>query len=68
MFRPRSVHGRGLRIGDTSSLVVVILTQIAMIPVISQVGALSNRVGRKPILVAVAVGLIVLSVPDDRAT
>jgi MFS transporter, MHS family, proline/betaine transporter len=58
-----SYFSQVLRINDTVSLLVVVATQIAMMAIITQVGALSDRIGRKPILIAVAVGFIVLSYP-----
>ena len=52
-----------LKIGSTESLLIVLATQIAMMIVISFMGTLSDRIGRKPMLFIIAAGFIVLSVP-----
>ncbi|WP_019630107.1 MFS transporter [Actinomadura atramentaria] len=52
-----------LHIGDVTSQLVTIGVELAMIAVITPLGALSDRIGRKPLLVTAAVGFVVLSWP-----
>jgi MHS family proline/betaine transporter-like MFS transporter len=52
-----------LEISDTEALLILIGVMIVMMGLIGPVGALSDRVGRKPLLMASAVGYFVLSVP-----
>jgi MFS transporter, MHS family, proline/betaine transporter len=52
-----------LEISDTESLLVIIGVMLGMMVVIAPVGALSDRVGRRPLLLASAVGFLLLSYP-----
>jgi MHS family proline/betaine transporter-like MFS transporter len=52
-----------LGISDTEALLVLIGVMLAMLVLVAPVGALSDRVGRKPLLLASAVGFLVLSWP-----
>ncbi|WP_433291959.1 MFS transporter [Pseudonocardia sp. CA-142604] len=52
-----------LEISDTEALIVIIGVMIGMMLVIAPVGALSDRVGRKPLLLTSAVGFLVLAYP-----
>ena len=52
-----------LEISDTEALIVIIGVMLGMMLVIAPVGALSDRVGRKPLLLASAVGFLALSYP-----
>ncbi|MFI8927849.1 glycine betaine/L-proline transporter ProP [Streptomyces sp. NPDC053474] len=48
---------------DTHGLVILIATMLALMLVISRVGVLSDRFGRKPLLLTGMVGFLVLPVP-----
>jgi MFS transporter, MHS family, proline/betaine transporter len=52
-----------LGINDTEALLILIGAMIGMMILIAPVGALSDRVGRKPLLLASAIGFLVLSYP-----
>ncbi|GAA3074038.1 glycine betaine/L-proline transporter ProP [Pseudonocardia yunnanensis] len=52
-----------LEISDTEALIVIIGVMIGMMLVIAPVGALSDRVGRKPLLLTSAVGFLILAYP-----
>jgi MHS family proline/betaine transporter-like MFS transporter len=52
-----------LQISDTESLLIIIGVMLGMMVVIAPVGALSDRIGRKPVLLASAVGFLLLSYP-----
>jgi MHS family proline/betaine transporter-like MFS transporter len=52
-----------LEISETEALFVLIGVMVVMLIVIVPVGALSDRVGRKPLLLTSAVGFLVLSYP-----
>ncbi|WP_433557791.1 MFS transporter [Pseudonocardia xinjiangensis] len=52
-----------LQISDTESLLVIIAVMLGMMVVIAPVGALSDRIGRKPVLLASAIGFLLLSYP-----
>jgi MHS family proline/betaine transporter-like MFS transporter len=52
-----------LGISDTESLLVLIGVMLGMMAVIAPVGALSDRVGRKPLLLGSAIGFLALSYP-----
>ncbi|MFD0688279.1 MFS transporter [Actinomadura fibrosa] len=52
-----------LEIEDVTAQLITIGVEAAMIVVIVPLGALSDRVGRKPLLIAAAVGYLLLSYP-----
>ncbi|WP_411730798.1 MFS transporter [Paeniglutamicibacter sp.] len=49
--------------GAVESNMTLVLIQLVMIALIVPLGALSDRIGRKPLLVTASVGFVVLSVP-----
>ncbi|MFC5750600.1 MFS transporter [Actinomadura rugatobispora] len=61
-FMP-SYLSQNLDIGDTEASLITIGVELAMIAVIVPLGALSDRVGRKPLLLTSAIGFIVVSWP-----
>jgi MHS family proline/betaine transporter-like MFS transporter len=52
-----------LHFSDTSSQIVTISVEVAMMIAITFIGRLSDRIGRKPLLLASAIGFIVLAYP-----
>jgi MFS transporter, MHS family, proline/betaine transporter len=52
-----------LHISDTTSSLIIIGVELMMMAVLAPLGALSDRIGRKPLLITMAVGYIVLSYP-----
>ncbi|MFG2455306.1 glycine betaine/L-proline transporter ProP [Streptomyces sp. NPDC048512] len=48
---------------ETHGLLILIVTMVVLMLIISQVGKLSDRFGRKPLLMAGMLGFLVLSVP-----
>jgi MFS transporter, MHS family, proline/betaine transporter len=52
-----------LGISDTESLLVLIGVMLGMMVFIAPVGALSDRIGRKPLLLGSAIGFVALSYP-----
>src|SRR5437764_490658 len=52
-----------LKINDNTSTLIIIAVEIVQMALIAPLGALSDRVGRKPLLIAAAVGFLVLSLP-----
>ena len=52
-----------LHIGDTTSSLIIIGVELVMMATLPAFGALSDRIGRKPLLITMAVGYIVLSYP-----
>jgi MHS family proline/betaine transporter-like MFS transporter len=52
-----------LHIGDTTTTLIIIAVELAQMAVILPLGALSDRVGRKPLLLTAAVGYLLLSYP-----
>nr|WP_253185550.1 glycine betaine/L-proline transporter ProP [Burkholderia plantarii] len=52
-----------LHVAQASSLLVVLLVMLAMMPLTLAAGRLSDRVGRRPVLLAGCLGLLVLAVP-----
>jgi MFS transporter, MHS family, proline/betaine transporter len=55
-----------LHVSDTTSSLIIIGVELLMMAVLAPLGALSDRIGRKPLLIAMAVGYIVLSYPAFR--
>jgi MHS family proline/betaine transporter-like MFS transporter len=55
--------GGELKLGTTTGLLIVTGVMLAMMCLVNPVGALSDRIGRKPILMAACAGFVVLSVP-----
>jgi MFS transporter, MHS family, proline/betaine transporter len=52
-----------LHIDENTSLVIIIVAQLVQMALIAPLGALSDRIGRKPLLLAAAIGFLVLSYP-----
>jgi MHS family proline/betaine transporter-like MFS transporter len=52
-----------LKLSEMTSLLVTIGVMVAMMVVIAPLGALSDRVGRKPLLITACVGYLLLSYP-----
>ncbi len=52
-----------LNIGDTTSLMIIVILMLVLMAIITFVGRLSDRVGRKPVLVGACIGMIVLPYP-----
>ncbi|HET6257073.1 MAG TPA: MFS transporter [Pseudonocardia sp.] len=52
-----------LQISESESLLIIIGVMLGMMAVIAPVGALSDRIGRKPLLLASAIGFLLLSYP-----
>jgi MHS family proline/betaine transporter-like MFS transporter len=52
-----------LGLGEVTSDLLPMLVMIGMMAVIAPIGALSDRIGRKPIILTSGIGTIVLSVP-----
>jgi len=55
-----------LHIGDTKSSLLIVGVEIVQMALIAPLGALSDRIGRKPLLLTAAIGYIVLSFPAFR--
>ncbi|BCJ31007.1 MFS transporter [Actinocatenispora sera] len=53
-----------LKISDTTSVLIIIVVEAIQIALIGPLGALSDRVGRKPLLLTAAIGFILLSWPS----
>ncbi|WP_426364056.1 MFS transporter [Streptomyces sp. E-08] len=49
--------------GETHGLLILLLVMVALMLVVSRVGRLSDRVGRKPVLMAGMLGFLLLSLP-----
>lgn len=52
-----------LKIGDNSALMVIVFTMVVMMAVITLVGSLTDRVGRKPVMLTGCVGFVILTYP-----
>lgn len=52
-----------LEIGDNSALMIIVLTMVVMMAVITLVGSLTDRVGRKPVMLTGCIGFAVLTYP-----
>lgn len=61
-YMPTYLQGT-IKLSDASALIVPIVGQFAMMAVLPFVGALSDRVGRKPMWIASLVALLILVVP-----
>ncbi|NIH86623.1 MFS transporter [Amycolatopsis granulosa] len=55
-----------LKISDNTATVIIILVELIQMALIAPVGALSDRIGRKPPLIAAAIGFLVLSYPSIK--
>ncbi|NIH77995.1 MFS transporter [Amycolatopsis viridis] len=55
-----------LKISDNTATVIIILVELIQIALIAPIGALSDRIGRKPPLIAAAIGFLVLSYPSIK--
>jgi len=53
-----------LHVDDTTASLIIIGVELVQMALIAPLGALSDRIGRKPILLTAAVGFIVLSYPS----
>jgi MFS transporter, MHS family, proline/betaine transporter len=53
-----------MHIGDAAALFIIVFVQLVMMASLPAVGLLSDRVGRKPVLVACALGFLVLALPS----
>ncbi len=55
-----------LHISDTTSSLLIVGVELVQMALIAPLGALSDRIGRKPLLLTAAIGYIVLSFPAFR--
>jgi MHS family proline/betaine transporter-like MFS transporter len=52
-----------LKINDNTSTLIIIGVEVVQMALIAPLGALSDRIGRKPLLLTAAIGFLVLSYP-----
>lgn len=52
-----------LKLGTTTSDLLPVIVMVGMLAIIAPIGALTDRIGRKPALLTSCIGFIVLSVP-----
>jgi MHS family proline/betaine transporter-like MFS transporter len=55
-----------LKISDNTSSMIIIAVELLQMALLAPLGALSDRIGRKPLLITAAVGYIVLSWPSIK--
>jgi MHS family proline/betaine transporter-like MFS transporter len=55
-----------LKVNDTTSILIVIAVEVVQMILIAPLGALSDRIGRKPLLLTAAIGFLVLSWPSMK--
>ncbi|OAP20333.1 Proline/betaine transporter [Amycolatopsis sp. M39] len=55
-----------LKIGDTESSLIIIGVEMVQFALLIPLGALSDRIGRKPLMLTAAIGFIVLSWPSIK--
>ena len=55
-----------LKINDNTSTLIIIGVEIVQMALIAPLGALSDRIGRKPLLLTAAIGYLVLSYPSIK--
>jgi MHS family proline/betaine transporter-like MFS transporter len=55
-----------LKINDNTSTLIIICVEVVQMALIAPLGALSDRIGRKPLLLTAAIGFLVLSYPSIK--
>ncbi|HKS45077.1 MAG TPA: MFS transporter [Amycolatopsis sp.] len=55
-----------LKINDNTATVIIIGVEVVQMALIAPLGALSDRIGRKPMLLTAAIGFLVLSYPSIK--